>query len=226
MTRFEDVSPARGLHRGRAVEPTAREQTVAELQRDRSWARGLTTVAGVVGSLAMGVLGGRFVPPLLAGTIGSRRSGAAQDPFERLRRDHRHIRSMLDRMVEAADAPTLRRAPLFVVLKRKLAKHALAEEDVVYPLLRRHDGHRHETSGTAMQLYLEHAEMKVHLYELEMALRAGASWRGRIEALRDLVARHVHEEEDVQFPALHARLDAERQRMVAGQIHREEALIT
>jgi hypothetical protein len=200
----------------------SKEYTVAQLQRSGSWARGLTAMAG---SLVMGVLGGRLIPPLLAGTIGARRSGAGQDPFERLRRDHRHIRSVLDRMVDAADASGMRRAPLFVVLKRRLAKHALAEEDVVYPLLRRQDGARHGAGSVAMQLYAEHAEIKIHLYELETALRAGGSWRGRIEVLRDLIARHIHEEEDVQFPSLQACLDVERQRVVAGQIHREEALI-
>jgi iron-sulfur cluster repair protein YtfE (RIC family) len=110
---------------------------------------------------------------------------------------------------------------LFLAVKRTLAKHALAEEDVVYPLLHREAG----AAEATRQLYAEHAEMKIHLYELETALRGGASWAGRASALQALVARHIREEEDVQFPKLQALLDERERQRVSGQIHREEALI-
>ena len=55
---------------------------------------------------------------------------------------------------------------LFVALSRSRGRHALAEEDVVHPVLHT------EAGAGAQQLYAEHAEMKVHLYELENALKA------------------------------------------------------
>jgi iron-sulfur cluster repair protein YtfE (RIC family) len=109
----------------------------------------------------------------------------------------------------------------FLAVKRALAKHALAEEDVVYPLL-----HAKANAATAAkQLYSEHAEMKIHLYELEMALQSGASWGERARSLQSLITRHIREEEDVQFPKLQGLLDAEERRRLAGQVRREEALI-
>jgi hemerythrin superfamily protein len=178
-------------------------------------------MAAVAGGLAMGVLGSRLLPPLVAGATGSVRARLGQDPFERLRHDHRHILSILDQMSQAPDDSTTRRMPLFLSLKRTLGKHALAEEDVVYPLL-------HEDVGAieaTRQLYREHAEMKIHLYEPERTLKSDASWAERVRSLRDLVARHVRDEEDVQFPKLQQLMDERRSRTVSGQIHREEAMI-
>jgi len=80
--------------------------------------------------------------------------------------------------------------------------HALAEEDIVYPLLQSKAG----GTSAAKQLYSERAEMKVHLYELEMAPAGGAAWAERARALHALIARHIRER-------------------LARQVRREEALI-
>lgn len=186
--------------------------------RDRSMTRDMAAVAG---GLAVGVITSRLLPPLLASATGSVRARLGQDPLERLTRDHRRIASLLDQMVQASDDSAARRMALFLALKRTLAKHALAEEDVVYPLLHREAG----AAEATRQLYAEHAEMKIHLYELETALRGGASWAGRASALQALVARHIREEEDVQFPKLQALMGERERHRVSGQIHREEALI-
>jgi iron-sulfur cluster repair protein YtfE (RIC family) len=177
-------------------------------------------MAAAATGVAAGVLGSRLLPPLVANLTGSVRTSFGADPFERLVRDHRQIERRLDDMLRASEQPVSRRLPLFLALKRSLGKHALAEEDVVYPIL-------HEEAGvaSAQQLYAEHAEMKVHLYELEQALMTDAGWTEHVTMLRTLIGRHIREEEDVHFPKLQAMMDKGRRRMVAGQIRREEALI-
>jgi iron-sulfur cluster repair protein YtfE (RIC family) len=149
------------------------------------------------------------------------RARFGHDPFERLRRDHRQILATLDRMLQVREDSMARRGALFLSLKRTLARHALAEEDVVYPALHGPAG----AADAARNLYGEHAEMRIHLYALEQALMDGASWGVQLPALRDLVARHIRTEEDVEFPRLQATLDARGSRTVASRIRREEAMI-
>lgn len=188
------------------------------LHRERPFTR---DIAAVAGGLAMGVVSSRLLPPLLAGAAGSMRASLGEKPFDRLVQDHRAVLSLLERLVGAADDSIARRMALFLAVKRALAKHALAEEDVVYPLLQS----KANGASAAKQLYSEHAEMKVHLYELEMASAGGAAWAERARALQALIARHIRDEEDVQFPRLEGLLDAEGRRRLARQIRREEALI-
>lgn len=178
-------------------------------------------MAAAATGLAVGVVGCRLLPPMVAGVTGSMRASLGADPFERLMRDHRQIETILDEMLRSSEQPLARRTPLFVALKRTLGKHALAEEDVVYPIL-------HEEAGAATaarQLYAEHAEMKVHLYELENALKEDAGWTQHVASLRMLIGRHIREEEEVQFPKLLALMDKGRGRTLAALIRREEALI-
>jgi iron-sulfur cluster repair protein YtfE (RIC family) len=185
-------------------------------RRERSKARGLAAMAG---GLAVGMMTSRLLPPLLASAAGSMQVRLGRDPFQRLVRDHRQIQSLVDRMVGASEDSVARRTALFLSLKRALGKHALAEEDVVYPLL------HGAAAGAAKQLYGEHADMKIHLFELEMALKRDAGWTGRVQALQELIGRHIREEEEVQFPKLQATMDQQQRRSLSAQIHREEALL-
>ena len=188
------------------------------LHRERPFTR---DIAAVAGGLAVGVVGSRLLPPLLSGAAGSMRAGLGENPFDRLMQDHRSVLSLLDRLVGASEESAARRMAGFLAVKRALAKHAMAEEDVVYPLLQA----KANAAAAAKQLYGEHAEMKVHLYELEMALSSGTAWAERARALQALIARHIRDEEDVQFPKLQGLLDDEGRRRLAGQVRREEALI-
>lgn len=188
------------------------------LHRERPFTR---DIAAVAGGLAVGVVSSRLLPPLLAGAAGSVRASFGENPFERLMQDHRSVLSLLERLVAASEGSSARRMAIFLAVKRALAKHALAEEDVVYPLLQT----KGNAATAAKQLYSEHADMKVHLYELEMAVAGGAAWAERARSLQTLIARHIREEEDVHFPKLQGLLDAEGRRRLGGQVRREEALI-
>ena len=198
----------------------ARRQQWDERGRSReSWlGRNLAVVAGGV---AVGVLGSRLLPPMLAMANGSVRARLGEGPFDRLKQDHRQILAILDQMVERDDDSTMSPGAQFLTLKRALAKHALAEEDVVYPVL--HE--RAHAVEDAKKLYSEHADMKVHLYGLEDAVKQGRSWDTRVQALRSLIRRHVEDEESVQFPRLEALMDEQLSRATPAQIRREKAMI-
>lgn len=95
--------------------------------------------AFVWGAVA-GAIASRLLPPLIAKGAGSVRIGVDSDPFSVLIADHRIFESLLTEMEKSANDESLRRTQLFLRLKRRLAAHAMAEEDVVYPLL--HDWRR------------------------------------------------------------------------------------
>jgi iron-sulfur cluster repair protein YtfE (RIC family) len=186
---------------------------------NRSTAR---DVAAVIAGLAAGVLGSRLLPPLLANANGSKRARQGHNPFELLIEDHRQILTLVNDLAgQSAETPTARRASSFMMLKRKLAKHAMAEEDVVYPLLHTQDGH----TQSSKELYDDHADIKILLFRMEELLKQGADWSQPVRSLQELLERHIEEEELVTFPTLRQKLDDERLPAVSGQIRREEAMV-
>jgi hemerythrin superfamily protein len=174
-----------------------------------------------MGGIAAGIVGSRLLPPFIAATAGSARARRGHDPFELLMSDHRQILSALDEMANASANSTLQRSRLFLMLKRKLAKHAMAEEDVVYPLV---NDQVHDVQSSK-GLYDEHADMKIRLFELEKLLKAGEDWSAPVRSLRELIQHHVNEEENVVFPKLRQLLDEKRASKISGQISREESLV-
>lgn len=177
-------------------------------------------VAAIAGGIAIGVLGSRLLPPVIANARGAMRAKSG-DPFQKLLRDHRVIEATLQDMANASDQSGAQRIKLLLLFKRRLAKHTMAEEDVVYPVL-------HDMAGQAdraRQLYDEHAQMKIHLYGLENALTSPGDWRDRVRRLEDVIRPHIRDEEDVQFPRLRQMLQEKQRMKLGGEILREEALV-
>jgi hemerythrin superfamily protein len=144
-----------------------------------------------------------------------------RDPFDRLIQDHREILETLDRMEQTPQDSHATRAKLFLKLKRKLSKHAMAEEDIIYPML---NDATHDNSESKA-LYEDHADIKIRLFEIEQSVKSGNDWSDQVRSLRHLIETHAREEEETEFPKLREALDTQRTRALTSQIHREEALI-
>jgi iron-sulfur cluster repair protein YtfE (RIC family) len=170
---------------------------------------------------AGGVLLGRFLPFLLANLNGLAQGTAGRDPFAILIRQHRALLSLLDKMEQVPAGDRAKRTLLFLAFKRTIGKHAMAEEDVVYPLLKT-QAERHEAT---QKLYREHASMKIHLFELEHALDQQEGWREAVSALRSEIEPHAREEEEIEFPRLRELLDQSGTTRLSREIRREEALL-
>ncbi len=183
--------------------------------------RAASNVAMICGGIALGVVGSRLLPPLIASAFGSVRARKNDDPFDLLIQDHREISTCLDRMENTPPDSTAKRAMQFLQLKRKLAKHAMAEEDVLYPMVKT----QAQDQPPSEHMYQEHADMKVALFELENMLKSRQDWSQRVRSLRQLVQNHVQEEESQVFPRLRQIMDQQRQSKVSGQISREEAMV-
>lgn len=169
----------------------------------------------MIGALAT-VVATRILPPMIARTVGSARGMMGTDPFQILQDDHRRIESLLVRMT-SGDTTALERQRLTLRLKHRLAAHALAEENAVYPLL--------EDETARQELYAEHAEMKVALHGLEHSLADQDAWAAAAARLRTVITDHIQEEEKVQFPDLRERLDGAAETRLVGEIAREKALL-
>ncbi len=178
-------------------------------------ARGLISMAAFAGGTVAALLASRLLPPLVAQGVGPLRDSG--DPFESLIRDHRHFEELLHEMTRT-DIGALRRGMLLQRLKRGLTKHALAEEDVVYPLLHEH---RHEPDG----LYADHAEIKMHLHALEQIPKDDPRWTARVRQLQSVITEHARLEEQVEFPRLRAAMDDEESSLAARHVHRERAMV-
>lgn len=170
---------------------------------------------------AGGLLLGRFLPVLLANVNGLARGMAGGDPFAGLIREHRQLLSLLDQMENLPTSDRVRRKVLFLAFKRTIGKHAMAEEDIVYPLLKT-DAERHEAT---QKLYREHASMKIHLFELERAIHQENEWRDAVLALRSEIEPHAREEEETEFPRLRELLDQAKTAELSRKIRQEESLV-
>lgn len=182
----------------------------------------MRSLAMFAGGAVAAIIASRLLPPLTAQATGTARAKAGyRDGFDTLVRDHRKILSLLTRMERSPDNAVIDRTQLLLRLKRQLAMHALAEEDVIYPLLH---GRAHE-AGDARHLYEEHADMKMHLFTLEETPKDDPYWIETLRDLKALIEEHVRQEEDVDFPKLRRMLGKRETAHISGSVQREKAFI-
>ena len=170
---------------------------------------------------AAGVVLSRVAPSLWAQLRGAAGSALGEDPFAELIRQHRTLLSLLDRMEQTPASAAGRRVLLFLAFKRTIAKHALAEEDVAYPVLYGDAGR----PDVAEQLYREHADMKIHLFALQKNLREDEGWKTHVRALRKEIVGHARQEEDEIFPQLRELRQARQSSELSRDLRQEEAFI-
>jgi hemerythrin superfamily protein len=139
------------------------------------------------------------------------------DAVALLIRQHDEIR-MLCRKVEANTGT--RRAEAFERLRRMLAVHETAEEEVVHPLVRRIVPRGTEIVEARLA---EEKQGKVMLRELERMGTADPSFPPMFARFRTAVLEHAEREEREEFPALRRRGQAEL-RGLAAAIKAAEAM--
>jgi hemerythrin superfamily protein len=178
-------------------------------------------MAAFAGGAVAAVVASRMLPPLMAQAVGSARAAAGRDPFDALIKDHRHFVELLSEMERSPNDAVFQRTQLLLRLKRRLTAHALAEEDVIYPML--HD--RANAVEDARHLYEEHAEMKIHLHALEQMPKGDPRWLDRVGALKALIQTHARQEEEIDFPKLRQLLSDRQTTRLSGSLQREKAFV-
>lgn len=130
----------------------------------------------------------------------------ARDWCEGLTHEHEATLAAIDKLIAtSADHPSSRTMQL-ASIKHMIAKHALQEENVIYPMIAR------EAGDAAGELNKEHGEVKAMLFELARMDKADPAFETTLTQLRAALAEHMREEEDVLFPALRERLSEDENR--------------
>ncbi len=130
--------------------------------------------------------------------------------------EHQAVLAIFDKLEATADEQTFVRGQLFAKLKNALGKHALEEENVIYPALR-------EANSThdADALNGEHGYVKTFLFELENMPKSSPAWLSRLREFRQMLESHIRMEEDQVFPALRNSLGEEENAKLSTAMHRE-----
>ena len=192
----------------------ASKSTRSRSGKDNNGKRGGSTGA-MIGAAAAGVAVG------LMANLG--RKAAVQAPTmmagdwdEALAAEHQAVMKLFDAMQATTDRNTTKRSMLLMQMKHALAKHAIEEENAVYPCLR-DSGQTEE----ADHLNHDHGYVKQFLYDLENMPKDSPAFMTKIGEFRSAVEEHVREEEDKIFPKLKAKLSAEQNKALTAAMNKE-----
>ncbi len=135
---------------------------------------------------------------------------------EALATEHEAVRKVFDQIEATDEHSTTKRNLLLAHLKHALMKHAVEEENVIYPALREAG----QKEG-ADELTREHGYVKQYLYELENMPTASPDWIAKIRQFRADIEEHMEEEELRLFPMLRAQLSDEKNRALTLTMNKE-----
>lgn len=165
------------------------------------------TAAGAVLGLAAG-MGRKFAvqaPTAMAG-----------DWLEGLKAEHRSVMKLFDAIEETGNDARSRRKALLAKIKFALVKHALEEENVIYPALRESG-----EDEAARELYVEHALVKQYLYDLAQMPADSSEFLDTIRRFRQDLEEHISIEENELFPKLMASCDEPTNRKLTTLVNKE-----
>lgn len=118
------------------------------------------------------------------------------DVLTLLTEDHRAAEALLRRFEET---PQSGLADYFCEVTQTLVRHEVAEEQVVYPLIRAASGQGEEVTAARLR---EQAEAEETLADLEGLDPETATFTTKFLKLRDAVLAHAKAEESTAFPLL------------------------
>lgn len=117
--------------------------------------------------------------------------------YDALKKDHRKVEGLLERLVHSADADDATRTSLIEQIRDELIPHARAEEAVFYNSLSTIP----EAKGLIRHGYAEHMEAETLLRTLQGLNSVNAEWTTVAKKLRDGILHHIEEEEGEIFTA-------------------------
>ena len=138
----------------------------------------------------------------------------ADDWVAGLAGEHEAVRNLLRALERTRAGDTKRRAWLLHKVKTALTRHAIEEENVVYPALRR-AGQLEAVDA----LTREHGDMKFRLFQLETLVEDGAAFRAELEAFKDEILEHMAREEAELFPMLRALLGDDESARLGAKVN-------
>ena len=208
-----------GSSRSSARNGSSRSNASSERREEESggsifnWSRnqaGVIVGAAVAGA-AVGIAAnmGRKLLMQMATTAG-------QEWDQALAAEHRQTLALFDQIEATDDSQSAMRASLLMKLKYALTKHALEEENVIYPALRQANA-----AHDADALEGEHGYVKTYLYELETMPKDSGEWLARVRDFRAMIEEHMRMEEDEVFPTLKRLMTDEQSSRLTAMMNKE-----
>lgn len=143
-------------------------------------------------------------------------TAAAGSWDEALAAEHKAVLAIFDKLEQTKDSQTTIRAHLLMKMKHALAKHALQEENVIYPALRQANA-----AHDADTLNSEHGYVKTYLYELENMPKDSPEWLARLRDFRAMIQEHMSMEEDRVFPELRSTMSEDQNAKLTMMMNKE-----
>jgi hemerythrin superfamily protein len=173
----------------------ARPQPVSRREDHSSSGAGGMVATGVLGFL----LGMAFNPARKAAFQAA--EAATGDWYDILKAEHHAVEKAFDKLLQTGTNETGKRQLLLTQIAHSLNKHAVTEENVIYPALRKHD------AEAANELGHEHLDIKAKLSALQYDIeKDDPSWAGGAAELRDLIVEHARDEEERIYPPFRASM--------------------
>ena len=169
----------------------------------------------MIGAAAAGVAVG-LMANLGRKTVVQAPTFLAGDWDDALKAEHAAVLKLFDALQATTEKNTTKRSMLLMQMKHALAKHALQEENAIYPALR--DAGQTEQAD---HLNHDHGYVKQFLYDLENMPKESPAFLAKVAEFRRAIEEHAGEEERTIFPALKAKLSPEKNKALTAAMNKE-----
>lgn len=122
------------------------------------------------------------------------------DALNILKKQHREVEALFKKVLQAEEPGE--RMSLFKQIDRGLRLHAIIEEEIFYPEIKRRVERSEERLEVA-EAYEEHGLVKTTIESLEKLDPGTEQYQAKLAVLGDLVQHHVDEEESTTFKMAH-----------------------
>jgi hemerythrin superfamily protein len=147
-------------------------------------------------------------------------TGARADAVELLTSDHRAVEQLFSQLQHTTAADTDLRRDLSQRIVHELSVHAAAEEQELYPLLRKAIADGVDLAEHSLD---EHQEIKEHLKTVDGMAPDDDRFLPEFRALEQTVSHHVEEEEGEVLPKFKASVSGEKLYEVGDELAKAKA---
>ena len=150
-------------------------------------------------------------------TLGGTMADATATMLELLLRDHQKAKGLLEAF---DDLPVSGRSEAFCELVQTLVGHEVAEEEVLYPAVRKYVDEGDDLAGRRIE---EQAAAEELLAKMEKQDSESTDFMANFANLRDAVLEHAEAEEQTVFPALAGAIGRDALRQLGERYEKAKA---
>ena len=176
---------------------------------------GNANLGGLATGAALGLVAGLAIPHARK-AIMQAPSALAGDWMDALAAEHRMVETAFHHLMSTSETEPGKRQALLTKIAYSLNKHAIEEENVIYPALAEM-GH----AELARHLVDDHGEVKTFIFELRRMPLDAPGWIHKVQEFFTHLQRHMTEEETEVFPMFRDELAAEENERLTRMLNWE-----